>query len=562
METGGLMRIFIQSFTGEFPRVHETRLKDDAAARAENVSFMSGTLKPMFKVADYKNLAALPNGSVTKEVYRFRIDDGAFWLQFGSDVDVILSPIKDDQHHRIYWTGDSRGGGVPLFAKGVDAVNGNEPFPTVFRKLGIPAPTNIPTIISSTPVTDDTQSDEVRFYVFTYINDLGEESAPSNPSGQIIVPRAGTEVRLGNLQVDAGASDRGVTAFRIYRTSVGTSGNANWQYVGQIGVGSTEFLDNFMSEELDEILVTGNWDAPRPDMKGLGLTAYGVAYGFSGKIVCLSEPFIIYAFPRDYELTTQHNIVAMGHYDANIIIATEGNPVVVTGVSPNTGMTMTELPLNESCVSKSSLVSLGYGVIYASPNGLVLASNNGAQIISEGFFDRDEWNALNPKSIHAVEYKGRYLFFYRVNDENKGAFIFDPKDLSSGIVRLNVWCESAHRDVKTDEIYLLQNNGKLQYFDLNTRNGREKYLWRSKQFRADGNGCRMLAMRVIADSYRDLNVKIIADGKEFYRKDAVTDKPFRLPNHSAKSYWQIEINSTDEVREIVLAETMREVMNG
>lgn len=453
------MRILIQSFTGEFPRIHETRLKNDAAARAENVSFVSGTLKPMFKVADYKTLSPMANAAPIKQVYRFRIDDGAYWLQFATDVDVILSPIKDDQYHRIYWTSEN---GAPSFAKGVDAVSGAEPFPLVFRKLGIPAPTNIPTIISSTAVTKDTDSDEVRFYIYTYINDMGEESAPSHPSGQVTVPRVAAEVRLGNLQVDSAASDRNITSFRIYRTSVGTSGNAQWQYVGQIGAGANEFLDNFTSEELDEVLTTENWDAPRPDMKGLGLTAYGVAYGFSGKIVCLSEPFIMYAFPRDYELTTQHNIVAMGHYDANIIVATDGNPVVVTGVSPTTGMTMTELPLNESCVSKASLVSLGYGVIYASPNGLVLASNNGAQIISEGFFDRDEWNALNPKSIHAVEYKGRYLFFYRVNDENKGAFIFDPKDLSSGIVRLNIWCISAHRDVKTDEIYLLQSDRKLQ----------------------------------------------------------------------------------------------------
>lgn len=555
------MRIFLQNFTGEFPRIHASRLKDDAAVLAQNVSFMSGTLKPMFKIVDFKTLAALPNQAKTEDVYQFRIDESPFWLQFAVDVDVILSPIKDDQYNRVYWTGDTRMGGVPLFVKGLDAVDGTEPYPIQFRKLGLPPPTNVPTIVSSTEVTEEDVSDEVRFYVYTYVNDIGEESAPSRPSSQVIVPRAGSEVVIGNLNVQPASIDRNIVAYRIYRTTTGTSGNAQFQFVGQAGVNSTEFLDNFMSEELDETLKTESWDAPREDMKGLGITAYGVAYGFSKKIVCLSEPFYMYAFPRDYELTTQHNIVAMGHYDANIIVATEGNPVVVTGISPSNGMTMTELPLNESCVSKRSLVSLGYGVIYASPNGLVLASNNGAQIISEGFFDRDEWNALNPKSIHAVEYKGRYLFFYRVSDEDKGAFIFDPKDLATGIVRLSTWCKTAHRDVKTDEIYLLQDNNKLEYFDLNSKTDRENYTWRSKKFRADGNGCRMLAMRVIADSYNDLNVRVFADDKLFYERYAVNDKPFRLPNHSAKSYWQIEINAKDEVTEIVLAETMQEVMN-
>ena len=555
------MRISLQNFTGEFPRIHESRLKDDAAALAQNVSFMSGTLKPMFKVVEYKNLVPLADSEKTKDIYQFRIDESPFWLQFGTDVDVILSPIKDDQYHRIYWTGDNRAGGAPLFVKGVDAVDGTEPFPLTYRKLGILPPSNIPTIVRSTEATDDDLSDEVRFYVYTFVNDIGEESAPSHPSSQVIVPRVGAEVVIGNLSIQAANSGRNIIAYRIYRTTTGTTGNAQFQYVGQASASSTEFLDNFMSEELDETLKTELWDAPRNDMKGLGLTAYGVAYGFSGKIVCISEPFYMYAFPRDYELTTQHNIVAMGHYDANIIVATDGNPVVVTGVMPSAGMTMTELPLNESCVSKRSLVSLGYGVIYASPNGLVLASNNGAQIISEGFFDRDEWNALNPKSIHAVEYKGRYLFFYRVSDEEKGAFIFDPKDLRTGIVRLNIWCEVAHRDVKNDEIYLLQNGNKLQYFDLNSKTERENYTWRSKKFRSDGNGCRMLAMRVIADSYNDLNVRVIADGQLFYEKFAVNDRPLRLPNHSAKSYWQIEINAQDEVTEIILAETMQEVMN-
>lgn len=555
------MKILLQNFTGEFPRIHPSRLKDNSATLAQNVSFMSGTLKPMFKVSHEKTLTPISVNTQTKEVYKFRIDTAQFWLQFAKDVNVILSPVKDDQYSRIYWTGDARLGGAPMFAKGIDAVDGAEPYPAAYRKLGIPSPTNIPTILSSTETSENDESDEVRFYIYTFVNDLGEESAPSGPSGQVIVPSAAAQVRIGNLGVQPSAQDRNIVAYRIYRTSTGTTGNANFQYVGQAGVNTTEFLDNFMSTELDEVLQTAQWDAPREDMLGLGLTAYGVAYGFSGKIVCLSEPFHVYAFPRDYELTTQHKIVAMGHYDANIIVATEGNPVVVTGVSPDTGMTMTELPLNEACVSKRSLISLGYGVIYASPNGLVIASNNGAQIISEGFFDRDEWNAINPSSIHAVEYKGRYLFFYRVNDENKGAFIFDPKDLSSGIVRLDVWCISSHRDVKNDEIFLLQENNILQKFDLNSKSGRENYTWRSKQFRSTGNGCRMLAMRVTADSYNDLNIKVIADGKLFYERNAVSNKPFRLPNHSAKSDWIIEVNAVDEVREIVLAETMSEVMN-
>ena len=32
-------------------------------------------------------------------------------------------------------------------------------------------------------------------------------------------------------------------------------------------------------------------------------------------------------------------------------------------------------------------------------------------LVSDSFFDKDTWAALNPESIHAVEHRGKYLFF-------------------------------------------------------------------------------------------------------------------------------------------------------
>lgn len=555
------MKISIMDFIGEFPKVHNTRLRESAAETARDVYFGSGALKPFYSIRQDTILPAL--NTITKSIYLYRIEDAEYWLQFGSFVDVISSPIKDDLYHRVYWAGDVRDTeGYVLYGYVPSIYADAAPYPKNWFRLGIPAPNYTPNITNSTLVDDKTISDETRVYVYTYVNAIGEESAPSSPSAYVTVPSEMPVVELGNLFTDTAVQSLNITKKRIYRSAVSTAGNADFYYVGEIDVSENTFTDEVLGSALEESLPTRGWDAPRVGMQGLGLTAYGVAYGFSGKIICLSHPFHIYAWPRDYELTTQYDIVAIGHYESNIIVATTGNPVMITGIDPTTGMSMIELPINEACIAKRSMVSLGHAAIYASPNGLVMASGSGAQLISEAFFDKDEWNSLNPSSIHAVEHRGKYLFFWKVNDEKKGAYIFDPLNPNQGIVRLSIHTDFAYRDLKTDTLYLLQPNGAIQRFDTDVLTDRICYTWRSKKFRTvNASGERLLAARVVADSYHSTTCRVYADDELFYEVACRSDRPFRLPNHSHKKYWQIEICSKDPVYELCLASTMQELIN-
>lgn len=556
------MRIKLMDFAGEFPRVHDTRLRESAATVAQDVDYSSGALKPLYSIAHQATLPPLPSSMPTNDVHLYYAQNVGYWLQFPSVVDVISSPIKDDARSRVYWSGDSRDAdGDVLFSYTPDVYEDGAPYPNHFYKLGIPAPTSTPIITSSTAVTDSTISDEARVYVYTYINEIGEESAPSPASILVTVPTDSATVVLGGLTTHPEVANRNITKKRIYRSLSGNSGAATFLFVAEINEADTTYTDTILGTSLVEALQTATFDQPRSGMQGLGLTAYGVAYGFVGKIVCMSYPFYVYAWPRDFELTTQHDIVVMGHFDANIVIATKGNPVMVTGIDPISGVSMTELPLNEACVSKRSMVSMGYAVIYASPNGLVMASSSGAQLITSGFFGKDEWQQLSPSSIHAVEHRGKYLFFWRVDDQNKGAYLFDPSNTEKGIIRLSLWCISAHRDMRTDTLYLLQTDGALQRFD-DVGVDRVPFVWRSKRFRSvDSRGNRLLAAQVLADSYDALVFRVFADDVELYVKSDLSDQPFRLPNHSHKKYWQIEVSGLDTVREIALAQTMRELVS-
>lgn len=558
------MLLKIQNFLGEFPKIHNTKLKDIAADIAQNVSVDSGSLKTLYAISDKVTLNQ--SGSATKDVHLWRLNQVDYWLQFKDFVRVIRSPIADDQYRRIYWSGDSRDvDGNVLFSYTPVVYQSGVNYPVAWYKLGIPAPTESAFITSSSnSLTADELAmfgDEQRVYVYTYVGSLGEESAPSPPSGGVITPHDKSTVVLGNLALDVTASDgRNIVSKRIYRSLTASSGIAEYYFLAEIPAAQTTYTDTIDGSALNtaDPLPTAAWDPPRQGMQGLGLTAFGVAYGFFEKSICLSEPYYPYAFPRDYELTTQFDVVAIGHYDSYIVAATKGTPVIVSGINP-ASMSMLELPLNESCIAPRSLVSMASCVIYASPNGLVMAYNNTAKLVTEAFFDKDTWNGLKPSSIHAVEHRGKYLFFYN-NGSKSGAYMFDPQFTEMGLVHLDINALSTHRDHETDTLYLLQTGGKVQVFD-DTTLVRKPYTWKSKKFEV-GSGVRFLAARVIADSYINVTLKVYADDELLYSKIVTDKKAFRLPNHSEKNDWQIEVIATDVVRGLFVGETMYEVMNG
>jgi len=293
-------------------------------------------------------------------------------------------------------------------------------------------------------------------------------------------------------------------------------------------------------------------------MHSLGLTAYGVAYAAKGKIVCLSEPFVPYAWPRNYELTCDSDVVAIGHYDSYLIVGTKGRPVMITGIDPQ-NMSQAELPIIEACVSARSMVNMGAYAIYASPNGLVMASGGNAQLITEGIITGREWANYTPSSIHAYEYRGLYVFFWYTDATHKGGFIFNPRAPSEGFISLSSWFVSGYRDIETDTLWLIDSNKVLFSFDTDTTN-KLTMTFKSKLF-SFAQFRRFLAGHVLAKSYAGMTLKVYADNVLIHTQTVTDRKGFRLPLLENKEFWQLELSTIDEVREISISETMRELGN-
>ena len=567
------MRLKFNAFSGMIPKFNPVVLPDNNAENAVNCRFESGVLQPLYGLTEDETLAL--TGHNIEAIHQWKVGASAYWLRFADRVNVIRSPIADDSYSRIYWSGDTRMGGSLLYSYTPSVyTGGGSEYPINYYKLGIPAPKNKPTTILASAAPTDDVSSSARFYTYTYIGKMGEESAPyapllNDPSPPIalICPNAGATVHISGIVFDTSATTgREIEAVRLYRTIVGSTGNADYLFLDEIpksdiagSVGKYNggrYVDSVADDGLSESLPTSIWSEPRDGMYSLGLTAYGVAYAATGKIVCLSEPFVPYAWPRNYELTCDSDVVAIGHYDSYLIVGTTGRPVMITGIDPQ-NMSQAELPIIEACVSARSMVSMGAYAIYASPNGLVMASGGNAQVITDSIISNREWENYKPDSIHAYQHRGKYLFFWKRDSTNKGGVIFDPRNVSDGFISFNQYFVAGYRDAQTDTLYLIDENKVLWKFDNNSAS-LVAYVWKSKRLSLESPRC-FTSARVLADSYASLTLKVYADNTLYHTQTVANGKAFRLPRNGKYRVWQVEITGTDSVREIMIGESVLEL---
>jgi hypothetical protein len=552
------MRLKFNAFSGMIPKFSPFVLPDSNSENAVNCRFESGILQPLYGLTEDETLAL--TGHNINAIHLWNVNDEAYWLRFADKVNVIRSSIADDAYSRIYWSGDTRMGGSLLYSY-TPAVytGGGSEYPINYYKLGIPAPTQKPTTTLVGTLPDDVSA-SARSYVYTYMGKLGEESAPSPPSDPLICPNAGATVNVASIVIDVSAdTGREIEAVRLYRSIVGSTGNADYLFVTEIpraSLASLPYVDNAADDALAESLTTTLWDEPREDMYSLGLTAYGVAYAAVGKIVCLSEPFVPYAWPRNYELTCDNDVVAIGHYDNALIVGTTGRPVMITGQDPQ-NMSQTELPISEACVSARSMVSMGSYAIYASPNGLILAAAGDAKLITGGIISNREWTNYKPDSIHAYQHRGKYIFFWKKDSLNKGGVIFDPRNPNDGLIAFNQYFVAGYRNEDTDTLYLIDENKVLWKFDDNNALPRT-YTWKSKRISLDSPHC-FTAARILADSYTNITINIYADNTLYHTQTVTNKSPFRLPRNGRYRVWQIEVIGTDNIREVAISETVTEL---
>lgn len=534
--------ISVKQFGGIKPIVSARLLGASEAQVAENARLVSGSLLPMRGTT---TLQALQSSSPAT-IYRYGTSatETNYWLEFAQDTDVMRSPIAQDQYDRLYWTDGSN---VPRYAPNSLILQaGSGAYPRASYLLGIPAPTVAPTLSGTTsPATGDTP--ETRAYLITYVSAYGEEGPPSAASSLVTI-KPDTDVTVTMTGAPVGSYN--VTTKRIYRSSaVGSS--AQWQFVAEVAVAVTEYIDTKTQAELGEVLPSEDWVAPPAGLKGLRLMANGAAVGFVGKTLYFSEPNLPHAWPHQYPI--DYDIVGIATYGQYVAVLTTSYPYLFSGVDP-AAMSSSKLSLPQACVSKRSIVETGNGVIYASPDGLVeIGTQN--DVITRGIMNRDQWQAYSPATIQAYTYNGRIHCFY--NNGTNGVLVFDFTGQGATMTTNNINLTSAvtagFYDATSDKLYLAQGTNIVR-FDTGFN---QTYTWKSKTFRLDYPHNFGFA-QVNAYQY-PVTLKVYADGVLRAAKVVQNNNQFRLPSGFRAYEWAFQLEGTAEVIEVAIADSTQEL---
>ena len=477
------MLINLKNFAGLYPKYSDRALNANAATVANNTQLYSGEVRGLrepFRVADLS--------AETFTVERaYRLYDGSVsiadtvgdWIAFDDpDVNFVRGALKNDQYDRYYASGGTQ---QPVVAEATEWAAGNTP-----HDLGVPEPTVAPTV--TPPASGDV--DETRAYVYTFVNEWGEESAPSPASAPVTGDITGSWV-LSTMQVayPPAGNHNPLSKTRIYRTVTGLS-SVDYRFVTEItpAAGYTDdssgtpdgggYITSTDGVSLNESLPSNSWNAPPAGLQGIVNMANGIMVGFVGRDLYFSEPYRPHTFPLAYQISVDAVIIGLGVYQSGVVVCTTSNPWVATGTHP-ASIALTRLDDVEPCQSFRSIVNGLDGVTYASQNGLILVNQQGASNITKPLITRNEWReSYSPATSRSAADGSRTITFTNANE----GWLFQPLEPMGHLVDLSGFTDvtGVHTDPFTGEAYVISRDQIFQWNPVSTVP--LNYTWKSKVF--------------------------------------------------------------------------------
>lgn len=577
----------IEMFGGMVPRLGVRNLPDGAAQVARNAKLLSGELRAWNGLLPLSPVD--PTEPVT--VFHFEYLSGDYFMSFSELTWVANSPLLNDAQERIYWTNST---GVWQNTK-PRIIAGDPPY-----KVGVPAPTGALTgsTAGGTPALAET-----RIYAATYITGFGEEGPPSS-SLTLTGNADGTWTinGLNALAPPAGTWDN-LTKLRLYRT-ITTETGVDFRQVNEwtLGTRPASYNDTLTNTEVSvaPVLESYSWEPPPEGMTGLTV-ASGFMVGFVDRRVYASVPYRPWAWPTEYQVGVEDDVVALGAYGSTVVVGTTGNPYIIVGATPD-AVSLQRLKAVLPCVSPGSLVSTVGSVIYASENGLVSISDAGVDIITKSHLTRDEWlRDYSPRTIKAAVFQDRYIAYHSQTD----GFMLGFDDPSTALTRLSgVGVTSVNTSALTGQAMI--GVGSVVYaFDDDTAT-RAVYTWKSKPFQlpkpanfgvlqlrgtftidittdpgtgggtADSIGSMFNAGMFNASllnssaevgsgpappapdptpTLSPIAVKVYGDNVLRWTGLVSDERPVRLPSGFKCTYWEVEVSGSAPLASIVLAAT-------
>ena len=427
----------------------------------------------------------------------------------------------------------------------------------------------------------DAEIDYETSYVYTFVSAYGEEGPPS-PASTVITTDDNMTVALSSLQTSSAKSNTNLSKKRIYRSNTG-SNSTQFQFVAEVALAVTGYTDVSKNSELAEVLPSSGWIAPPDDdgalypdgpMKGLISLPNGILAGFTGKRVCFSEAFLPHAWPADYRIAIDEEVVSIAATANGVIVGTKSTPYLVTGSDPS-AMVAIKIESGEACLSKRSMVDMGEFILYAGPDGLTAVQGATATVVTQNLITPEQWQAnYYPSTITGFKWQGRYVGFYSTGS-GFGGFIFDPREQANAFVNLDASAlvRGGFTDPDDNELYIIIGD-KIKKFQGSAT--ALTYNWKSKEYNTPRPTSFGFA-KVDAEAY-PVTLKVYGDGSVIYNATistsgsafsvtgttpsfsatAITEPMVRLPA-SMHTDFAIEIESAKVVNEICIGENIAEL---
>jgi hypothetical protein len=348
------------------------------------------------------------------------------------------------------------------------------------------------------------------------------------------------------------------------------------RYWGDGGVYT--FTDDFSYLSLTSLLASTEYEAPPEGMQGITALHNQMLAGFVGNDLYFCEPGQYHAWPSQYRISFEYDIVALAAIGGILLVLTKGYPYVVEGSYPAT-MIAQKLAVMYPCVSAASVVATGFGVVWSTHDGLAVYGAGGSQLLTKVVHYSDTWNAdVNPEEIVGAVYKENYI-----GSTNTAALTLETVEAEGGaglsFVDLDFQYTASWYDNETNNLYTaVGTNGDIYQWDnLSAQNMTMR--WKSKVFITDAP-MNLGAARIVADydgTSSSSNWEDIDINWENYNQQWDAGRPitfnlyinkqliftttrndsgiFRLPAGYKSDTFEVEIYSAVRVRAIHIAET-------
>lgn len=318
--------------------------------------------------------------------------------------------------------------------------------------------------------------------------------------------------------------------------------------------GNFDFTDDFNSKNLTDSLLSDEWIGPPEDLEGITVIQNNIMAGFVRNSLYMTEPDQPHAWPEAYIKILDVNIVAIRALSGiGAVILTEKNPYILTGSDPAT-MTLQKVDALYPCVSARGAVSMSYGVLYPTFEGIALYSPSaGARLATSAIYNADKWvEDYDPTSFVGVYYDNNYFASH-----SSGSFVYMyGQDNGGSFVNCDTIFTASYNDAKNGKLYLaIGTTGDIYQWD-NPDEPLQTAEWKSKVFLTqDYNN--VGAARIKAD-YTDtpnITFTVWADGVQIYTNEVYNDEIFRLPRGYRADTYEFAVEGNARIRAIHLGQT-------